>query len=283
MALTTSFPIARDVDTPSPGAVLAPASSPSPFDNRSTLPNIPVWVAPIIGIVVFCAIVVFFYHTRKSSRAWEEQNALKSQAKKSEERRTFSQKMEKLFYGRAASTMQLPPPAHTAPIKESAAQNAEAKNTSSFSEKRVSAAITPPPPAYTQAAEADNDAPASPYALTNITRANTLKNQRREVQVFAKPPVVDEAPLSPILRPDGAQLERSQLHDVCGESSSLAHRSPYGLHACSHPPRLVPRTEHVDVVFMITFSEVEWSRALKSEPLPTFWGMIRLYRQDGSM
>jgi hypothetical protein len=114
MAPTTSFLIARDVDTPSPGAVPAPASSPSPFDNGSTLPNIPVWAAPIIG-VVFCAILVFFYHVRKSSRVWEEQTALKSQAKKPEERRTFSEKMEKLFYGRAASTMQLPPPAYTAP------------------------------------------------------------------------------------------------------------------------------------------------------------------------
>ncbi|KAJ7837801.1 hypothetical protein B0H14DRAFT_3870307 [Mycena olivaceomarginata] len=183
MAPTTSFLIARDVDTPSPGAV--PASSPSPFDNGSTLPNIPVWAAPIIGVVVFCAIL--------------------SQAKKPEERRTFSEKMEKLFYGRAASTMQLPPPAYTAPIKESAAQNAEAKNASSFSEKRVSAAIAPPPSAYTRAAEADNAAPASPYALAHITRANTLKNQRRVVQVFAKSPVVDEASLPPILRPDGAR------------------------------------------------------------------------------
>jgi hypothetical protein len=50
---------------------------------------------------------------------WEEQIALKSQAKKPEERRTFSEKMEKLFYGRAASTMQLPPPAYTAPVRSS--------------------------------------------------------------------------------------------------------------------------------------------------------------------
>jgi hypothetical protein len=76
-------------------------------------------MAPIIGIVVFCAILVFFYHLRKSSRVWEEQTALKSQAKKPEERRTFSEKMEKLFYGRAASTMQLPPPTYTAPVRSS--------------------------------------------------------------------------------------------------------------------------------------------------------------------
>ncbi|KAJ7837790.1 hypothetical protein B0H14DRAFT_3459931 [Mycena olivaceomarginata] len=197
MAPTTSFLIARDVDTPSPSTVPTPTSSPSPFDNGSTLPNIPVWVAPIIGVVVFCAILVLFYHARTSSRVWEEQTALKSQAKKLEERRTFSQKMEKLFYGRAASTMQPPPPAYTAPIKESAAQNAETKNASSFSEKRMSATIAPPPPAYTRAAAANNAASASSYTLAHITRANTLKNQRRAVQVFAKPPVIEEASCRP--------------------------------------------------------------------------------------
>jgi hypothetical protein len=119
MAPTISFLITRDVDIPSPSVVPTPTSSPSPFDNGSTLPNIPVWMASIIGIVVFCAILVLFYHARKSSRVWEEQTALKSQAKKPEERRTFSQKMEKLFYGRAASTMHLPPPAYTAPVRSS--------------------------------------------------------------------------------------------------------------------------------------------------------------------
>jgi hypothetical protein len=80
-----------------------------------------------------------------------------------------------------------------------------AKNASSFSEKRMSATIATPPPAYTRAAAADNAAPASPYALAHITRSNTLKNQRRAVQVFAKPPVVEEGSLPPILRPDGAR------------------------------------------------------------------------------
>ncbi|KAJ7318207.1 hypothetical protein DFH08DRAFT_1037165 [Mycena albidolilacea] len=235
MAPTTSFLIARDVDTPSPSAVPTPTSSPSPFDNGSTLPNIPVWVAPIIGVVVFCAILVLFYHARKSSRMWEEQTALKSQAKKPEERRTFSQKMKKLFYGRAASTMQLAPPAYTAPKQESAAQNAEAKNASSFSEKRMSATIATPPPAYTRTAAAENAALASPYALAHITRSNTLKNQRRAVQVFAKPPKVGEAPLQPILRPDGVRWSAEQ--DVEKENSTSAGDSPawrIAGHTCTH-------------------------------------------------
>jgi hypothetical protein len=69
----------------------------------------------------------------------------------------------------------------------------------------MSATIATPPPAYTRAAVADNAAPASPYGLAHITRSNILKNQRRAVQVFAKPRVVEDASLPPILRPDGAR------------------------------------------------------------------------------
>jgi hypothetical protein len=63
------------------------------------------------------------------------------------------------------------------------------------------AAIAPPPPVYRAAG--DNAAPESEYARLHITRANTLKNQRRAVQVIAKPPMV-ELSLPPILRPEGA-------------------------------------------------------------------------------
>lgn len=63
------------------------------------------------------------------------------------------------------------------------------------------AAIAPPPPVYRAAG--DNAAPESEYARLHITRANTLKNQRRAVQVIAKAPMV-KLSLPPILRPEGA-------------------------------------------------------------------------------
>ncbi|KAJ7348181.1 hypothetical protein DFH08DRAFT_808927 [Mycena albidolilacea] len=172
--------------------------------------------------------------TTGSSRVWEEQTALKSQAKKPEERRTFSQKIEKLFYSRPTSTMHPPPPAYTAPNRP--LRTPRQKNASSFSEKRMSATIAPPPPAYTRAVAADNAAPASPHTLAHITRANTLKNQRRAVQVFAKPPVVEEASCRPSSAPMGrvgpvrSQLDVGNVSLFAGSSSRASKPIWHAIH-----------------------------------------------------
>ncbi|KAJ7778599.1 hypothetical protein DFH07DRAFT_765826 [Mycena maculata] len=68
--------------------------------------------------------------------------------------------------------------------------------------------IVEPAPAYTAAAK--NAAPGSEDVPSRQTACNTLQNQRRSAQVFEKP-LVTEAPLPPILRPEGARLLERKL------------------------------------------------------------------------
>ncbi|KAJ7916158.1 hypothetical protein B0H13DRAFT_1871414 [Mycena leptocephala] len=161
--------IACNVDASSPtNAVLAATSSPSPIAHGGQ-PNIPIWVGYIAGVLLLCAIVAVCYFAYKASRKWRA-------------------KVPELITKSTA-------PINTPSKAKSAAP-------ASSTETLIGATIAPPPPAYT--AWADNAIPESEYARLHITRTNTLKNQRRGVQVFAKPSVV-ETPLPPILRPDGAR------------------------------------------------------------------------------
>ncbi|KAJ6460982.1 hypothetical protein C8R45DRAFT_941464 [Mycena sanguinolenta] len=193
MAPTTHFFFARDVDASSASA--APAATPSfvnPLDTGYTGPNIPIWVAYIVAFLVLCAIIVLCYFARKASLVWLKQVPELPKPKKTSSAEAL--KKLKLLSGRATSTTQLPPPMYTAQMKESrAAMNppSQDKPASWVTEKPIHS-IPAPPPAYVKG-PADSALPHSHYALGRITRTNTLKNQRRTAQVFAKAPAAELA------------------------------------------------------------------------------------------
>ncbi|KAF8218186.1 hypothetical protein K438DRAFT_1953018 [Mycena galopus ATCC 62051] len=146
-------------------------------------PNIPNWV-PILLIVFFSiSILALLYHARKGSRVWEEYVAkLLSTKRGGSALRSKKLKPLKLASGRDTTKASVPPfpPAYAASTKKLSTQNAP---------------IAPPPPAYL--ATAAPELPSSEYALAHMTRANTVQNQGRAAQVFAKAP-------PSVFRPTGA-------------------------------------------------------------------------------
>ncbi|KAF8218190.1 hypothetical protein K438DRAFT_2007033 [Mycena galopus ATCC 62051] len=162
----------------------APAQTSSQFITPfgGTPPNIPDWV-PCLSIVLFSiAILALLYRARQSSRVWEEHvEQLITITTKPYKKGNVAQWREKLKLPSVRDTK-----AYTAPTKESATQNAVDPLSQAKSASRVT---------DTPVAPADDALPSSDYALAHMTRANTLKNQR-----WAEL----EAPLPPILRPDGA-------------------------------------------------------------------------------
>ncbi|KAF8218184.1 hypothetical protein K438DRAFT_1953016 [Mycena galopus ATCC 62051] len=196
MAPTTSTLIASSPGATTTSAAPAQTSSVVTPLGGGAPPNIPNWV-PILLIVFFLiAILALLYHARKGSRVWEEHvSNLLSTKRASSALRNEKLKPLKLASGRdtTRTSVSLSPPAYAASTKKSSTQDAP---------------IAPPPPVYLASAVPE---PSSEYALAHMTRANTLKNQRRGVQIISKsPPTVPtvgvvEAPLPPMLRPDGAR------------------------------------------------------------------------------
>ncbi|KAJ6461034.1 hypothetical protein C8R45DRAFT_537860 [Mycena sanguinolenta] len=194
MAPTTQFFLDLDVDASSASA--APAATPSfvnPPDTGYTGPNIPIWVAYIVAFLVLCAIIVLCCFARKTSFVWLKQVPELPKLKNTSA--TNALKKLKLLSGRVTSTIHLPPPMYTQMKEFRAAINppSQDKPASLVTEKPVHS-LPAPPPAHFRG-PADSALPDSHYTLRvgRITRTNTLKNQRRTAQVFAKAPAVELA------------------------------------------------------------------------------------------
>ncbi|KAJ7173900.1 hypothetical protein C8R43DRAFT_1230695 [Mycena crocata] len=93
----------------------------------------------------------------------------------------------------------------------------------------------PPPPAYTAAA--DNSAPGVEDALFHLTRSNTIKNQRRTVQVFS-PQLITSVP--PVPRPSQAITGSGKRAKTQGDKTPEAKSLPIRRQTMVHTSFLAP-------------------------------------------
>ncbi|KAJ7154386.1 hypothetical protein C8R43DRAFT_1186504 [Mycena crocata] len=112
-----------------------------------------------------------------------------------------------------------------------------ASSATTLTETLVESKLAPPAPAYTAAA--DNAAPGAEDALFHLTRANTLENQRRTVQVFT-PQLITSVP--PVPRPSqgvtGVCTRKKAQRCRQPTDDSLIERIPCFPSSIHFPPRL---------------------------------------------